>query len=115
MRDLKHPARAEREEHPPHGAGHASDADYGAHCALGEHVGGGGEEIRRPSLMRGGGEAEQSDGDPFGTRPAGEEDGDDHAGKEQHGEHARFDHGSSTAIDNPGSHPPPMLPIADAL
>ena len=73
----------EREEHAADSAGHATDADDRAHGLAGEHVGGEGEDISRPALVRG-----RSQRDEEHRRPhadvVNEDDRDDADGTNAH-------------------------------
>lgn len=65
--------------------GGPSDADNGRDLGRRKHIGGGGEEIRRPTLVGCGGEAEESDGGPGVGRKEGMHVRNKHDGQHTNG------------------------------
>ncbi len=66
-------------------SGCSTKADDRANAGRGKHVGWSGEEVRRPALMRGRGEAEQSDSRPGVVGKEGVHVGNKHDGHDTNG------------------------------
>ena len=82
-------SRVESDEEATYRTGHAADTCDRTYGGARKHIRDSGEEVGRPTLVRTGGDAQQTDSLPFGMQAPNGEDGHNQTCAEKHGGEAR--------------------------